>query len=209
MTDIKVHKSGEDQLKQFGIGVTTKDTSKVRISGAVIRIEVKPGEYVEPEYKVSVWVPQADYTGDKEKQGGRQFELDTKNSTYIGFKDFMAALYEAATGVKPRNKNESIEVELFGFAATIKESERDSTTLITESVDPTKEVQTPTVKAEAKAEVLEGQIIKVEGKDGVVRKHDNSCNCDQCRQIRQALREMNEGTNRGTSLNADNYRGYA
>jgi hypothetical protein len=219
LTDIKVHKSGEDLLRQLDIGVTTKSDSKFTISGAVIRIEVMPGPYADSEYKISVWVPNAEYDSqheDKKKNGGRQFEVNTKNFNYIGFKEFMAALVEAATGSKPKNGNESVTMEIFGFPVTIKETDRDDKETITENVNPTEE-KLPPVKVEAKVEIknateveVDGNKVKAtnagfryEGKDGAVRVHDSTCQCDPCTQVRQALRELTEGINRGTTV-ADN-----
>lgn len=213
MTDVKVHKSGEDLLKQ-GIGINIKDGSKVLVRGAVIRIEVLPSKYnyvtSEPDYKVSVWIPNSTYSDDK-KKGGKQFEANTKD--YLAFKDFMAAIVEAATGSKPKNGYEKVEVELFGFGMELAERERDSTETIKDSVDPLEE-KLPTLppilqKAETKANLK----VTLGGKNIVSAKgHDGSCQCDECRAVRAALRELVSGKSPwlgGGQMDNDDFTGVA
>lgn len=212
MTDIKVHKSGEDLLKQ-GVGVNIKDGFKVLVKGAVIRIEVQPSKYnyttSEPDYKVSIWIPSPTYAEDK-KKGGKQFEVNTKD--YTAFKDFMAAVVEAATGSKPKNGYEKVEVELFGFGMELGERERDSTETIKNSVDPLEE-KLPTLplilqKAETKANLK----VTLGGKTIVSAKgHDGSCNCDECRAVRATLRELVSGKSPwlGGGMNNDDFDGVA
>lgn len=194
MTDIRVHKSGEDLLRQ-GIGVSQKDGSRVVIKGAVIRIEVLPSKYdyatSEPDYRVSVWIPNATYDTDN-KKGGKQFEIDTKKgAAYIGFKDLMAAIVEAATGSKPKNGNEKVEIEVCGFGMEILEREQNATGIIKDSVDPLEEKLPPlppqkNAKVNVKVTLGGSNLVSAKG-------HDGSCNCDECTAVRAALRELVSG----------------
>jgi hypothetical protein len=185
MGEVKIHKSGEDLIGDRFIGVNKKANGKIEIKGAVIRLEVRPGEYAtsEPDYKVSVWVPNETYGTDKGKKGGKQFELNTKsnggNYSFYSAKDIFAALVEAATGAKPSNGTERITKELFGFGMDIYESEEKSKEIIGQAVDPLTEVITlPKEETKAQANVTVAGSAATAG-------HQPECDCWHCEDVRK------------------------
>jgi len=217
MTDIRVHKSGEDLLRDGFIGVNSKPNGKFEIRGAVIRFETSPAasDFEDPNYKVSVWVPNSTYMADK-KKGGKQFEINTKGngnySNYITFKEFMKAVYEAVTGAPPKTGRESVSKEIFGFSVSLKESIENNKETIKESIDPLTEViklPKQEVKVENKVTVTYKGVTS-NGVKVTAKGHDGSCQCDECRAVQAALNELIEGRNKGTSqISNDEYMGYA
>jgi hypothetical protein len=190
MESIRVHKSGEDLMKNSNIGVVT-DGKKVLIRGALIRIETSPGEYNEPNYKVSVWIPGLNQA--------RQFEINTKSQSYSYFsaKDVFAALVEAATGKRPSNGDEKTTTEIFGLSVDIAESLANSKDTITRSIDPLAEIITlpkPEVKVETK--------VTVKRKGPMVHGHMDECTCWKCEDMRKE-QATKEGTEPEAELPAD------
>ena len=107
-------------------GVQLKnDDNKIRIAGAVLRIEVKPRSYTGSDYKLTVWLP-----------NHKQFECSDIGSSYVQWSEFMAALVEAATGHRPRDGTERKVVDIYGFPTKVKETEDKKTTTILVSIDP-------------------------------------------------------------------------
>lgn len=161
---IKIFKSGQDEGK-IEKGIKIKGDNKIRISGAVIRITIRPrASGYGNDYKVGVWLP--NFT---------QFEASEAIGRYVTFDQFFDAMVEAVTGKEvsktPSQRKTQIEN---GFPLLVTESELKSATVITvkDSVDPLKEkfkpyeeptqqTQTQTETTEPKPEVTEGGAIEV------------------------------------------------
>lgn len=139
MTEVKVHKSGED-LSTITKGVKIKDNDhKIRIAGAVLRIVVTPQKYSN-DYKLSIWLPNK-----------TQIEVNNTDG-FVQWSEFMASLVEAATGSKPDVPSDKKVIDINGFPVKVSEGEDKKTLTIESSIDPLKEdykieskkVETPT-----------------------------------------------------------------
>jgi hypothetical protein len=99
---IPIKKTGQDESKiAKGIKIKENDT-KIRISGAVIRVEVAPRKSgYGNDYKLKVWLP--NFT---------EFELNEKSGNYVTFTQFMNALVEASTGQLPSKGAMEMEIHI-------------------------------------------------------------------------------------------------
>ncbi len=88
---IPIRKTGQDESK-ISKGIKLKENNqKIRIAGAVMRVEVTPRKAgYGNDYKLKVWLP--NFT---------EFELNDKSDSYVTFTQFMNALVEASTGQPP------------------------------------------------------------------------------------------------------------
>jgi len=88
---IPIRKTGQDESK-ISKGIKLKENDqKIRIAGAVMRVEVTPRKSgYGNNYKLKVWLP--NFT---------EFELNDRSGSYVTFTQFMNALVEASTGQPP------------------------------------------------------------------------------------------------------------
>jgi len=132
-THITVSDTTQDE-SGIATGIKVKGR-KIRISGAVLRIEAIPRNVgINPDFKLSIWLP--------------NFKLLEADDThgYVSWGDLLTALTEAATGEKPKNTNEQKTVEVNGIPLKVYTMEDEET--IESSEDPLKEIILPPAKKE-------------------------------------------------------------
>jgi hypothetical protein len=134
-THITISDTKQDE-GSIAAGIKVKGR-KIRISGAVIRIEAIPRNVgINPDFKLSIWLP--------------NFKLLEADDThgYVGWGDLLSALSEAASGEKPKNINTQKTIEVGGIPIKVYEMDEEEEETIEESEDPLKEIILPPVKKE-------------------------------------------------------------
>jgi hypothetical protein len=133
---IPVRKTGQDE-SQIQKGIKIKGDGKIRIAGAVMRVEVMPRKSgYGNDYKLKVWLPNF-----------KEFEVTDKDGL-MTFTQLMNALVEAATGQEPPKGAMETETHVEnGFPMKIFKGEFESkeTVTVASSSDPKTEPIVPFV----------------------------------------------------------------